>query len=589
MQSAHEVRPRRRSAFVAAFLSLLFPGLGHAYLGVGRRALGFAAPPILLGALAAGILIRLDVFDLAGLAIQDWFLTLVFVINLVALAYRAAAIVDAWRVARWMAGPVGPVRRGGGTTPVLPVIGLAAVLVVMSGVHLAIARYDLLVASTAACIFDPEATHCGPESSGGPSPSASETPATPEPTPVGTPLPSVSVPPWNGTERLNILLIGADEQGGGHNTDTMITVSIDPVTRQVAMFQLPRDTVDVPIPQGPARKVFGSVYAGKINSWFVAVRNKADLFPGSNATRGYNGLKAILGELYGIEIKYYVEVNFDGFKRIVDALGGVTVNVQVPVVDDHFPGDTGALERVYIASGMQHMSGAEALVYARSRHGSTDFDRGARQQRVLLSLRQQTDVARVLPHIDELAAALASSVRTDIPREILPQLFGLAQDITARSLRSYIFTPPFYQTEHLSSPRGYIIVPKVDRIRAAVQNAFVDDGGAATAREQLAAESATVWVLNGAKDATAAADLARYLEFLGMAASAPPTKPDVSGLPTTTLRVYNGAEVGAPLTVSTLEALLGVKAELVNDPSVGASVVIITGGATPALTPPPIF
>ena len=56
----------------------------------------------------------------------------------------------------------------------------------------------------------------------------------------------MSIPPWDGKERLNILLIGADEQRGGHNTDTLITVSIDPVTKQVAMFSLPRDTVDVP-------------------------------------------------------------------------------------------------------------------------------------------------------------------------------------------------------------------------------------------------------------------------------------------------------------------------------------------------------
>src|SRR5690606_29428673 len=105
----------------------------------------------------------------------------------------------------------------------------------------------------------------------------------------------------------------------------LITLSIDPATRRVAMFTLPRDTVDVPVPAGPARRIFGSVYRGKINSWFTAIRNRADLFPGTATTRGYNGLKAILGELYGIPIQYYAEVNFDGFRQIVDALGGVTV------------------------------------------------------------------------------------------------------------------------------------------------------------------------------------------------------------------------------------------------------------------------
>jgi LCP family protein required for cell wall assembly len=590
MLSAHEAAPRRSSPFAAAFLSLLFPGLGHAYLGAHRRAIGFAAPPILIGALLAGIVIRLDVFQLGGLAFQSWFITLVFVVNLVALAYRAAAVVDAWRIARWLSsGATGGRRQRGAIAASAPasIAGLAAVLLVMSVVHVAIARYDLVLARTADCIFDASRTDCPiasapPVGSGEPTDEATDTP---EPSLVGTPVPSVSIPPWNGVERLNVLLIGADEQGGGHNTDTLIVLSIDPATNQVAMFQLPRDTVDVPIPEGPARSVFGSVYEGKINSWFVAVRNRADSYPGTDQTRGYNGLKAILGELYGVEIKYFVEVNFEGFKQIVDALGGVTVNVQVPVVDDHYPADGGALARVYIASGMQHMTGAEALVYARSRHGSTDFDRGARQQRVLLSLRQQTDVANILPKIDELAEALSASVRTDIPRELLPQLLGLASQVNTPDIRSYIFTPPYYQTEFRQGI--YHIVPRVDRIQAAVRDAFSTDPGIADRREQLGTEGATVYVMNGSGQSGQANRIADYLEYLGMAASAPGQKPDVTGLAATTIRAYNGAEASMPLTVATLEDLFGVTAELIDNATATADIVVITGSTTPSLTPPP--
>ena len=109
-------------------------------------------------------------------------------------------------------------------------------------------------------------------------------PPTPVPTAVGSALPQVSIPPWDGKERLNILLIGADQRPkqGFFNTDTLIVVSIDPVSKQVAMFSLPRDTVDVPIPPGPARNVFGSSYSGKINSWFSTIRNRSDLYPGTN-------------------------------------------------------------------------------------------------------------------------------------------------------------------------------------------------------------------------------------------------------------------------------------------------------------------
>ena len=242
----------------------------------------------------------------------------------------------------------------------------------------------------------------------------------------------------------------------------MITVSIDPATNQVVMFTLPRDTVDVPLPPGPARSVFGSVYAGKINSFSGRREHAPTPSPGTNATRGYNGLKAVLGNLYGLDIKYYVEVNFDGFRQVVDALGGVTINVQVPVLDDNFPQPNSHRERLFVPAGIQHMTGAQALEYARSRKSTSDFERGARQQRVIVSLRQQLDIGSVLKNINPLAAAIGQSLQTDIPRELVPQLLGLAEKVDTRSIRSVIFTPPFYQTECFNCPpRGYIIQPRV--------------------------------------------------------------------------------------------------------------------------------
>jgi len=472
MPPVQEARPRVRSSFTAAVLSLLFPGLGHAYAGAGARALAFAAVPALLLALTAGIVVRLDRLQLAGLAVQGWFLAAVFVLNLAALLYRLVAIVDAWRVAHFLnVHDAGGARRAPASLRPGPlsVAGLLAVIVVMSGVHVAVARYDLLAANLANCVFDASGEATCPEPDGSAEPSAapggsaSLDPALSLP-PEGSPLPNATVPPWNGKDRLNVLLIGTDQRPkeGTYNTDTLIVVSVDPATRRVAMFTLPRDTVDVPVPAGPARRVFGSVYRGKINGFFTAVRNRADIFPGTSATRGYNGLKAILGELYGLQIQYFAEVNFDGFRKIVDALGGVTVNVQVPVVDDTFPDDQGGLVRVYIPAGIRHMTGAEALVYARSRHGSSDFDRAARQQRILVSLRDQLDIGTILPRIDELAAALGQAVRTDIPREIVPQLLGLADSIDSRAIRSYVFAPPLYQTD----ARKKIIIHKTIKIPA---------------------------------------------------------------------------------------------------------------------------
>ena len=111
---------------------------------------------------------------------------------------------------------------------------------------------------------------------------------------------------------------------------------------------------------GPARaaaRLWGSVYGQKINSFYINNRNRSDVWPGGKAVRGYNALKATLGELYGLDIKYFVEVDFDGFRDVVDALGGVTVNVQVPIVDDTYPAGDRRDRRLYVPSGLQHMTG----------------------------------------------------------------------------------------------------------------------------------------------------------------------------------------------------------------------------------------
>jgi LCP family protein required for cell wall assembly len=591
MQPAHETLPRGRSPFAAAFLSLVFPGLGHVYLGAYRRGLGFAAPPLLAAALVAGFAVRMTAFDLAGLAVQSWFQVLVFIGNLVALVYRAGAIVDAWSIARMLGGrAVGSLSTAVRAAGMASIASLCAVLLVMSGAHIAVARYDLLLSGTTNCIFNQD-TNCAATGSPGPSDNADED--TPFP---GTALPSIgpaasgaATPTWNGKDRLNILLLGADEQNGGHRTDTMITVSIDPTTGQVVMFQLPRDTVDVPVPPGAPRNIWGSTYSNKINGFFTSASARSDAFPGTPATRGYNGLKSILGYLYGLDIQYYVEVNFQGFQKVVDALGGVTVNVQIPVLDDNFPEPGAHRERLYVPAGVQHMTGAQALEYSRSRKSTSDFDRGARQQRVIVSLRRQLDIGQALQNIDVLAAAIGQSVRTDIPRELVPQLLGLADKVDTRSIRSVIFTPPFYQTECMNCPpRGYIITPKISLIRQAVADAFKIDPAFAETRDALAQEGAELWVLNGSGRSGEAARLADYLSYLGLAATAPIQKPDTTGLTATTVRAYNGALDKFPQTVAELTKVFGVTIVPITDAAVRVDFEIITGGSTPQLTPPPV-
>jgi len=599
-----EGRPRARSSFAAAFLSSLFPGLGHAYAGAPHRALAFAAPPILLIALIAGIVLRMNRLELAGILIQPEVLVLILIVNLVVFGYRLVAIVDAWRVAGFLNRLDGTSESWLGSVRLAlrpaSLAGLLAVVLVMSGAHVAIAYYDIQ-AQGLACIFDSTTSSCG---SPGPSPTpggsagVTDPPAASPTLNVGTPRPSATsagpaptpAPIVDGG-RLNVLLIGADQrpQDDTFNTDTMIVVSIDTATKQVAMFSLPRDTVDVPLAPGPAQNVFGSVYRGKINSLWTAASVRPDLFPGNQAQRGFNALKSTLGNLYGLQIDYYVSVNFDGFKQVVDTLGGVTINVQIPITDDRYPGDDGRLHRIYIPTGIQHMTGSEALVYARSRHSSSDFDRAQRQQRVLLSLREQANIEALVTKFPELVKALQNAVHTDIPIGQLQKLLPIAGAVDTSNIRSYVFSPPLYGVEVSNDPsgRGYVIQPNIAKIKATVAHAFVTDPRLEALREKVAEEDGVAWVLNGSGKTGQAGDLATYLEYLGITASAPNQEPDLRGLTNTRIVIYNGAKARLPNTIKLLEQVFGVKSTTAVDKTVRVDIIITTATQTPRLTPPP--
>jgi LCP family protein required for cell wall assembly len=596
MTRSQEPRRRARSAFAAAFLSLVFPGLGHAYARAWYRAVAFAAVPFLLLALALGLAVAYGV-DLLGILLQPPVLVGILAGNVVALLYRIVAAVDAYRVVvylnRWDegAGRLGPSRT---ILAPLSLAGLLAVVLVMSGAHVAVAYYDLQALDLVSGVFD------GGEDEETPAPVAGATTSPDpgeEPLPSNSPIetaapgatdaPAATLPPWDGKRRLNVLLIGSDRRPGqgSYNTDTLIVASIDPKTGQVAMFSLPRDTVGVPLPEGPARAVFGPTWNRKINALFQQARARPDLFPGGKRS-GYQALKDTLGGLYGLDIQYFVEVDFAGFRKVVDAVGGVTVNVQLPVVDDDYPAGDKKL-RVYVPTGVQHMTGAEALIYARSRHGSSDFDRAARQQRVILSLRQQADFATLArPDVlSSLVAATKGALKTDFPVDKVSQLIELGQRIDIGNVRSFVFAPPYYGSEGYVNG-SYVLQANVPRIRQAARSAFDFDPRAQAERQAIAEEGAVVWVVSGTGEAARAEDLARYLDYEGFAASMPRGGAPDTLARRTIITAYNGAESRFPLTAARLEELFEATLVVVADPAKAADFVVIQGVRTPVLEVP---
>ena len=537
----------RRSAFAAAVFSLLVPGFGHLYERRWRAALLFLTPPTLLLALVGGIVAADGLPGLVGLLITPFGLSAAGILNILLAVWRGVAAADAWR---------GAVRRESGLRAIgTSFAGLTLSLVAALSLHLILGGYVATASELVGGIFS----------------SGTENPGT-------TPAPR-----WDGKERLNVLLVGIDQRGDSttFNTDTLIVASVDPVNGTVTMFSIPRDTVDFPVPEN-AQQLYGATYGNKINSYYASASRHPDVFPDGPMP----ALREMLGNFYGMKIDYSLMVNFTGFQEIVDALDGVRITARNPVADDSYPIGGGKYARIHVLAGVHAMDGAEALIFARSRHGSSDFDRAARQQQVISAIRAQSDMAAITRNLPSLAVALKDSLKSDFPQQDLPLLLDLIAQIDAGSIRSLVFTPPNYQTVG-SDSRGYIITPDVAKIRAAVLQAF----SAQPTKEEreadaIAREAARIWVLNGTGRKGEAGVLATALSRAGLDASAPTAiTPDEIGLLKTRFVIFNGAEQRMPITLALLERLLGMKATLIDDPTVTVDVEIITGADVPTITP----
>src|SRR3954447_22726170 len=223
-----------------------------------------------------------------------------------------------------------------------------------------------------------------------------------------------------------------------------------------------------------------------------------------------------------------------------------------------------------------------------SRGGANALDGGARQQRVLLSLREQADPQDLIPRIPELIEALKSAVSTDIPTNQLAPLLGLASQVDTKNIRSYVFAPPFYASDTCADSRGCVVLPRISRIKSAVKTAFRGDAPDEGQRQTLAQEAAGVWVLNGTGDPTRGSDLAGYLDYHGVPASAPRQKPQGAVPANTKIVVYNGAEDRLTSTIAYLEQTFGVTATTVTDPAVRTDIIVTVGKKTPTLEAPPL-
>jgi LCP family protein required for cell wall assembly len=269
--------------------------------------------------------------------------------------------------------------------------------------------------------------------------------------------------------RVTILLLGGDAGPGrrGRRTDTMIVASLELASGKVTLFGLPRNMVQVPLPDGPAADYFGQCrcFPRLLNELYAfAEDERPDLFPNSKRP----GIAAVAGaaeELLGLPIDHYALVDLLGFVDVVDAVGGVTINNLKPLhIEIDRLGREGSQPAFNIQPGRRHLNGFTALAYSRSRETTSDYDRMQRQRCVIGSLARQTEPAEVLAAFPKLVKVLKRSVATDIPASRLPTFLEAAGDKPIK-VSTIGFQPPTY---NIGWSNGYPI-PNVAKIHSAVR------------------------------------------------------------------------------------------------------------------------
>ncbi|HEX6300772.1 MAG TPA: LCP family protein [Acidimicrobiia bacterium] len=269
------------------------------------------------------------------------------------------------------------------------------------------------------------------------------------------------VPLWRpfGEERLNILLLGGDAgpRRSGLRTDTMIVVSIDPVSGDAALIGIPRNFGGVTLKDGT------EVPVEILNAVYGWGQNHPERFDGPDP--GASAAVEVLENITGLEFDYYMLVDLTGFAELVDAFGGVHLVVPRAVDGPLYDPATGGYEMVRIEAGEQFLDGAHALAYARVRHDSTDYVRMGRQRCLLAAMTRDADPLGLLSRLGDLLDVIETHVTTDFPVDLIPELVRLSPRISSGDIRVIGFDHKW----KVGRTADGAAIPDIERIREAVR------------------------------------------------------------------------------------------------------------------------
>jgi len=305
-------------------------------------------------------------------------------------------------------------------------------------------------------------------------------------------------------QQVNIVLMGCDYRKGQSNwrTDTIVVISVDPKDMTISMLSIPRD-LWVYIPDFGQERINTADFVGE----------QMDV----NKDRALM-LKKVIQMNLGIPLHYFVRVNYDAFEKIMDTIGGVTVQVACPL-DDIFPNKKSPTgwSRMSIKPGIHHMEGRTALVYARTRDNTNDFSRARRQHEIMKGVWQGALSADIIREGPRLWDILHDSVQTDLGLQDMMALGYVAMRVKPENIRSYFID--YASVQPWTTPAGAsVLLPAQSSIQQIVKTMFAPPG--AMEKPQVSAPAgdsrAKVTVLDGSGNPDRANLAASQLRWKGL-------------------------------------------------------------------------
>jgi LCP family protein required for cell wall assembly len=439
-------------AFRAGALSALLPGAGQLYLG--RRRRGIILLVIgLLPVVAAIVLWLWTGSSLIGQTLRPSVLGGLLVGNGLLAAFRLFGVFDAYQLGR--------AQQATGRLPAWARVPLgSAALLALAGVtiapHAIAGYYNAQAYQTVTSIFGGGVTDSLPSWA---DPNASASPKRQGFGPTSDPK-----------RRVTVLLLGGDAGAKrvSLRTDTMIIASVDTVTKQITLIGLPRNITKVPLPDDVAGAFPCRCFPDLLNALYRYATEHPKVFH-EGPDRGAVAVTHTIQKLTALKIDYYALVDLQGFVDVVDALGGVNVQVTEHVTGPLTAPSTGkARARLNVGPGRYHFNGTQALAYVRSRHADDDYHRMRRQRCLLAGLASQTNAPTLIKAVPRLLQVARKSVSTNIPASALPGLATMAIKLRGATVTTLGLGPPRYSGR---DSRHYPI-PRIAAIRDGVQAAL---------------------------------------------------------------------------------------------------------------------